>query len=84
MPASWSEKDERQYKHIVQSCRTGKKKRSAKVCKRIAAATVNKTRAEEGRTLSSFESPRGAVWLAAGIGAGIAAAIIAARREVRA
>jgi len=44
MPAYWSKKDERQYAHILTSC-----KRSRKVCKRIAAATVNKQRRVEGR-----------------------------------
>ena len=49
MPAYWSKKDERQYAHILTSC-----KRSRKVCKRIAAATVNKQRRVEGRTLSGY------------------------------
>lgn len=48
MPKAWSDKDERQYEHI----KSGEKKRgrSAKVAKRIAAATVNKQRKSEGRT----------------------------------
>lgn len=48
MPRAWSDKDERQYEHI----KSGEKKRgrSAKVAKRIAAATVNKQRKSEGRT----------------------------------
>ena len=41
----WTAKDERQYKHIVKSCSAGRKKRSLKTCKRIAAATVNRDRA---------------------------------------
>jgi hypothetical protein len=49
MPAAWSKKDERQYKHIVDSC-----KGSAKKCKRMAAATVNKRRRREGRTLDGL------------------------------
>jgi hypothetical protein len=49
VPASWSAKDERQYEHILSSCR--RKRRSTRTCKRIAAATVNKQRASEGRTL---------------------------------
>lgn len=49
MPTAWSPKDERQYKHIVKSCRRGKK-----ACKRIAASTVNKRRREQGRTLGEF------------------------------
>jgi hypothetical protein len=45
---SWSDKDERQYEHIKSSER--RHGRSTKVAKRIAAATVNKTRSAEGRT----------------------------------
>jgi hypothetical protein len=41
---AWSKKDERQYKAILKSCRKGKR-----VCRRIAAAVVNKRRANEGR-----------------------------------
>jgi hypothetical protein len=55
MPAAWSAKDERQYEHILESCRTGRKKRSLSTCKRIAAATVNKQRRIERRTLSEFD-----------------------------
>ena len=45
---AWSAKDERQYEHIKE----GEKKlgRSTKRAKQIAAATVNKKRAHEGRT----------------------------------
>lgn len=47
MPQSaWSEKRERQYEHIKEG--ETKKGRSAKVAKRIAAATVNKTRRKKG------------------------------------
>lgn len=52
MPAAWSRKDERMYQSIVQSCTQGRRRRSAKTCKRIAAATVNKLRSREGRTAS--------------------------------
>lgn len=52
MPAAWSRKDERQYEHIVSSCT-----RSKKTCKRVAAATVNKRRSAEGRTLSAVVVP---------------------------
>lgn len=46
MPRSrWSKKDERKYKHILHSCKTGLRKRSKKTCQRIAAATVNRDRA---------------------------------------
>jgi len=51
MPAAWSRKDERQYKAIVKSC---VRRRGVKVCKRIAAATVNKRRRAEGRTFGDF------------------------------
>lgn len=44
MPSYWSPTDERQYKHIVKSCRSRDKRRSVSTCKRIAAATVNKHR----------------------------------------
>jgi hypothetical protein len=53
MPAAWTAKDERQYGHILKSC----KKRGSygvKRCKSIAAATVNKRRRKEGRTLSGM------------------------------
>ena len=51
MPKAWSNKDERQYEHIKESAK--KKGRSTKTAKRIAAATVNKERASEGRTKTS-------------------------------
>lgn len=58
MPAAWSKKDERQYKHVLSSC---KRRKSATICKRIAAAVVNKTRRREGRTSKSrCACPRGA------------------------
>lgn len=44
---TWSPKRERQYTHIVASC-LARGKRSVKVCKRIAAATVNATRRRKG------------------------------------
>lgn len=50
MPKEWSEKDEKQYKHIVDSER--KQGKSAKEAKKIASATVNKQRKKEGRTKS--------------------------------
>ncbi len=48
MVAEWSDKDERQYSHIVEE----QKKRGKKTDKaeEIAARTVNKQRHEEGRT----------------------------------
>ena len=74
MPAAWSAKDERQYKHIVKSCR--KRGRSAKGCKRMAAATVNKTRKRQGRTLSGVhddEFPWMPFLVITGIGIGLVA-----------
>jgi hypothetical protein len=51
---SWSPKRERQYEHIKE----GEKERgrSEKTAERIAAATVNKTRAEKGEAKSSQRS----------------------------
>jgi hypothetical protein len=48
---AWSEKRERQYEHIKE----GEKERgrSEGTAERIAAATVNKTRAEKGETKKS-------------------------------
>jgi len=51
MPKAWSSKDERQYEHVRESM--SKRGRSPKVAKRIAAATVNKNRAKQGRTKKS-------------------------------
>ena len=51
MPKAWSNKDERQYEHIKSSAK--KSGRSTATAKRIAAATVNKERASEGRTKTS-------------------------------
>jgi hypothetical protein len=48
MPSYWSNKDERQYKHVKQSEK--EQGRSEKRAEQIAAATVNKHRSEEGRT----------------------------------
>jgi plasmid stabilization system protein ParE len=47
MPRAWSTKDERKYDHIVESQK--KQGTSAKRAKEIAARTVNKDRAQEGR-----------------------------------
>lgn len=53
MPASWSAKDERQYQAIRKSCvlRRGETGQTVADCERMAAATVNKQRRKEGRTL---------------------------------
>ena len=48
MPKAWSAKDERQYEHVKAS--ESERGRSTKKAKQIAAATVNKQRASEGRT----------------------------------
>jgi hypothetical protein len=45
---AWSEKRERQYKHVKESEKDAG--RSEEDAERIAAATVNKTRAEKGET----------------------------------
>jgi hypothetical protein len=49
MPQAWSKKDERQYEHIKRAAK--RRGKSAKVAKRIAAATTNKQRSSEGRTI---------------------------------
>jgi len=54
MPKSWSSKRERQYEHIKRSAKGSG--RSARVAKRIAAATVNKTRRKKGETKGSSRS----------------------------
>lgn len=53
MPEAWSDKDERQYQAIREECliRRGKGRKAVAECERMAAATVNKTRRKEGRTL---------------------------------
>jgi len=53
MPSSWSKKDERMYEAIKKSC-LAKDKRKTKSCTRMAAATVNKRRKKEGRTLGDL------------------------------
>jgi hypothetical protein len=50
MPESWSNKDERMYKHIKDSAKDDGK--STDRAEEIAARTVNKHRQEEGRTES--------------------------------
>ena len=57
MPSAWSPKDERQYGHILKSCRQRGRYGTGR-CKSIAAATVNKTRSREGRTLGGFGAVR--------------------------
>jgi hypothetical protein len=48
MPKTWTPRDERQYEHVKESeQRMG---RTTKRAKQIAAATVNKKRASDGRT----------------------------------
>lgn len=48
MPDAWSPKDDRQYKHILDSER--QQGRSEAEAEEIAARTVNKRRRQEGRT----------------------------------
>ena len=48
MPKSWSNKRERQYEHIKRSAK--RRGRSSGTAKRIAAATVNKRRAQKRKT----------------------------------
>ena len=54
MPKSWSNKRERQYEHIKRSA--SRRGRSSGTAKRIAAATVNKTRRRKGETKGSSRS----------------------------
>jgi len=56
MPKSWSKKRERQYEKIKRSA--SRRGRSAGTAKRIAAATVNKTRRKKGETKGSSRSRR--------------------------
>lgn len=54
---TWSDKDERQYRHIKESSEErGKREDRAK---EIAARTVNKRRREEGRTKSGKKTTSG-------------------------
>jgi len=56
---AWTPKDERQYRHVKASCEA---RRPAAPCAKIAAATVNKIRAVEGRTQTfGRHCPRGTV-----------------------
>ncbi len=48
MPEEWSDKRERQYQHVKES--ELERGRSEDRAEEIAAATVNKTRAEKGET----------------------------------
>jgi hypothetical protein len=58
MPKAWSNKRERQYEHIKRSAKS--RGRSAGTAKRIAAATVNKTRRKKGETKGSSRTRRSA------------------------
>ena len=48
MPKAWSDKDERQYRHIKNSAE--QRGKSEEKAEEIAARTVNKQRREDGRT----------------------------------
>jgi hypothetical protein len=52
--AAWSNKRERQYEHIKDSAK--KQGKSTKSAKRIAAATVNKERAQHGESKTASRS----------------------------
>jgi len=54
---AWSDKDERQYRHVKESAR--KRGRSEDRAEEIAARTVNKQRREEGRTQSGRKTTSG-------------------------
>ena len=91
MPATWSAKDERMYKAIKKNC-LERDARRTKACPRIAAATVNKRRREEGRTLTGLDQPAWKeidfipglpAWAEALLGLGIGALIILAIRGAR-
>ncbi len=56
MPSSWSNKRERQYAHVKRSAK--RRGRSSGTAKRIAAATVNKTRRRKGETKGGSKSRR--------------------------
>jgi hypothetical protein len=88
MPAAWSKKDERQYRAIKKSC-LARDARRTRACPRIAAATVNKQRRKEGRTLSGLGQPPDVIpalpaWAEALIGLGLLGLIIAAVRGAKA
>lgn len=51
MPKEWSDKDERQYEHVKESEQN--EGRSKDRAEEIAARTVNKQRAKDGRTKKS-------------------------------
>lgn len=59
---AWTEKDERQYKAVKKSCVKKRGRRAEWLCTKIAAATVNKSRAVRGvtRTIGKH-CPRGTV-----------------------
>lgn len=54
MPRSWTDKQEREYQHIVESEQD--QGESAKRAKEIAARTVNKERARKGETKTASRS----------------------------
>lgn len=54
MPKEWTAKQERKYEHIKDSAKDQGK--PAKTAKRIAAATVNKERAQKGQSKTASKS----------------------------
>lgn len=75
MPAAWSAKDERMYGHIVKSCKK-RGRYGLKRCKSIAAATVNKRRRKEGRTLSGLDGYTAAPLILVGAAGAMLAALV--------
>jgi hypothetical protein len=64
MPSNtWTPQRERQYEHVLESCL---ERRPLAVCRKIAAATVNKTRAVKGESATvGCHCPKGTRPLAA-------------------
>lgn len=54
MPKEWTDKQERKYEHIKDSAKSHGK--PTKTAKRIAAATVNKERAQKGQSKTASKS----------------------------
>jgi hypothetical protein len=57
MPQAWSAKDERKYEHIKQSVRS--RGQTPATASEIAARTVNKDRAREGRAATASRTSTG-------------------------
>lgn len=58
--SSWTKKDERQYEAVKKSCLRKRGRKATWICTKIAAATVNKGRAQRGETVTfGRHCPRG-------------------------